>query len=174
MRYLLKIYLAVSLLLTGYIFSQEPEQQKDTGNSVKLTQKELRKFTGNYRGENGEIIRIKRQNEKLYAYNFLAEKWELEPLSATQFRLGKSTTANYLQFYLVKGKVMGYLTCDFKRNRAIKFTRINHFVFYKREYLIILAFFSILIFFAILKKNGYIMDDEVMINYKKWKSWRIY
>jgi len=168
MKFLLKIHLVVSLLLTGFIFSQEPEQQKDTGSSVKLTQKELRKFTGNYRGENGAIIRIKRQNEKLYAYNFLAEKWELEPLSATQFRLGKSQPANYLQFYLVKGKVKGYLTCDFKRNRAVKFTRISHFVLYKRTYLIILSGLAMISVLTILTVKGYGSGTEEQRNYLKW------
>jgi len=174
MKFLLKIYLAVSLLLTGCIFSQEPEQQKDADSSVRLSQKELRKFTGTYRNENGDVFWIKRQKDKLYAYNFTGEKWELKPISPTKFSLDKSSPANYLQFYLVKGKVKGYLTCDFKRHRALKFARINHFAFYIRAYLIVTIALVLLVIFAIMKKRGVALDSDDLVNYKKWKSWRIY
>jgi len=168
MKFLLQICIITSLLITNTLFCLEPSNNLTESSYFKLTKKELRKFAGIYRNENGDVIRIKRQDEKLYAYTFLAEKWELKPVSATVFNQEKTSPANYLQFYLVKGKVKGYLALNHKKNRAMKFVKVGHFSFYKRTYLVVLSGLAILLFLLLMRLKGYGAETEDQLNYLKW------
>jgi len=112
-------------------------------------------FTGIYRNDKSDVLRIKLENDKLFIYNYMNEKWELKQVSSTLFLMDKSSPQASCVFFLNKNKVEKFIASDFNKISKSEFIKISHFAFYMKNYIILSLFIGLMFLFYIMRKNGF-------------------